>query len=132
MIRFAASDDIGREWTEIARGVGFSSGTMRRLAKSGRKIGAIPAQWRATVDAVPIASVVSIEARTGLGWCELDQAQLLPVACGGDRAELFYHDKRVLIAARQKTSDGFYAYATNQASYAPERLEAHGRMRRAS
>jgi len=122
MIRFGTNDERIKHWRPQARRVGFDSGTMRRLERSGRKMGAKPSEWLAMNGALSIEDVAIIEMNVESGWesLDLDNIRVKPVA--GGAVELIGVAGLAAVVARQRTPEGYFAYGTNAALYRPERI----------
>jgi hypothetical protein len=121
-VRFASDADTIGPWQAVARSVGFSSGVMRRLMRSGRKMGAVPGQWRAMVGSLPLSAVTSIEVRYAGGWHAIERSTLHVDHVAGGAVRLTSPNGLVGIVIRQQTREGYWAYATNEGLCQPANL----------
>lgn len=121
-IRFSCNTDVIRPWREVAKAVGFSSGVMRRLEKSGRDMGAIPSQWRAMRGDLPLSRVASIEVLDARGWHGVERAALRVERVRGGAVQLLGPGGLVAVVARKRTPEGYFAYATNKDTCTPDNL----------
>lgn len=62
LVRFGADKSLFRPWKQVAADAGMSKVAMRGLVKVGKKLGADPRQWLATLDPVPVERVSIIQA----------------------------------------------------------------------
>ena len=121
-IRFASDADTIGPWQTVARSVGFSSGVMRRLMRSGRKMGAVPGEWRAMVGSLPLSAVTSIEVRYAGGWHAVERSALHVECVEGGAVQLSGANGLAAIVVRQQTRQGYWAYATNELLCQPSNL----------
>lgn len=121
-IRFASDADTIGPWQAVARSVGFSSSVMRRLMRSGRKMGAVPGEWRAMVGALPMSAVTSIEVRAAGGWHAIERSALHVEHVEGGAVRLTGPNGLVAIVIRQQTRQGYWAYASNERLCQPANL----------
>ena len=121
-IRYCCAGDEVQPWRDVARSVGFCSGTMRRLEASGRKMGATPSEWRAMVGDLPLARVEQIQFYDGRDWHGLNRNALRVETGLGDAVHLFGPGGLVAVVARRRTSEGYFAYATHSDLYSPDNL----------
>jgi len=121
-VRFASDADTIGPWQAAARSVGFRSGVMRRLMRSGRKMGAVPGEWRAMVGSLPLSAVTSIEVRFAGGWHAVERSALDVEHVQGGAVRLTGPSGLVAIVIRQQTREGYWAYATNEGLCQPANL----------
>jgi hypothetical protein len=112
-LRFAYSGDEVLPWRGVAKTVGFTSGVMRRLEKSGRAMGALPSQWLAKRGNLALPRVQDIEILYAGGWHGVDRTALHVERVEGGAVRLLGPGGEVAVVLRQRTPQGYYAYATN-------------------
>lgn len=122
MIRFGSMDRRIMGWRIVGKNVGFTSGLIRRLEKSGRKMGAAPNEWRAMKGGLALEHVATIEVKVASGWEVLDRDALQVERLAGDSVQLIGSTGLAAIVGRKRTCEGYYAYATNCDSHQPENL----------
>lgn len=112
-IRFAYDGREVRPWRAVAKEVGFTSSVMRRLEKSGRAMGALPSQWLAMRGKLALEKVGDIEILYAGGWHGVERAALHVEGVEGGAVRLSGPGGEVAIVVRQRTIEGYYAYATS-------------------
>ena len=130
-VRFASSHVDIEPWQRVAKRVGFSSGTLRRIQATGRKMGAVPGEWRAMTGQLAVADVDAIEMQVAGRWQTLNPSVLQTEADGESAVRLFGPGGLAVCAVRTRTEEGFYMYGVNSAFYRPENLlerpvDSHG------
>lgn len=119
-VRFRSTNPSIVAWRQAARAVGFESGTMRRLERSGRAVGATPGQWRAKIGG--LIRPDNLEIRLQGEWKHINPGSL-KVAVGQRNAlELWGAGGLVLVSGRQRTEEGYFLYASAASLYTPDNL----------
>lgn len=122
MIRFGSRHSGIGNWQKVGRQVGYGSSVIRRLEKSGRKMGARPSEWKAMRGELSLTDVEVIELKGALGWQKLDRAALRVERLESGLVQLIGPKGLAAIVGRKRTPEGYYAYATNRQSYWPDNL----------
>lgn len=122
MVRFSSLDPRVGGWRLLGREIGYSSGVIRRLEKSGRKMGAAPNEWLAMTGNLELSNVETIELQGARGWQRLDRGTLRVERLEGGSVRLLGPSGVAAMIGRKKTAEGYYAYATNSATYRPGSL----------
>ena len=121
-VRIASRDPGIQPWRRVAKRVGFTSGTMRRLEASGRKMGAIPGEWQAMTGPIALSTVEAIELRLGGRWQTLNPAVLRAEQDGDSAVRLFGPGGIAVFAIRKRSEEGFFVYGADSAFYRAENL----------
>ena len=121
-VRFKSQSAPVCDWRTVTKAVGFSTAVMRRLERSGRAMGGLPHQWRALIGDLPLSAVDRIELLNEGAWQEVDRDALMVSRVSDDALRLDGPGGLVAVVARQKTAEGYFAYATNQALCNPGNL----------
>lgn len=123
-VRLSYSGEKVTSWQRVAKSVGFSSAVIRRLERSGRQMGAKPGEWRALVGDVALDDIDAIEVSIAGGWHAVERDALRVTRLKSGAVQLHGPGGVVATVARQRTIEGYFAYATCATELDPGRLLA--------